>query len=166
MHTRTPAATPFRRADHRRLSFSELVFDMLNEGLISLAGYDPPTDMSAYGGFDLQRGDNDPAPGDIQWRYEGQTQSLVEGGACRRSSTICATISRRSGSARWPTATCSTPPTDRHSARPPRRRIFGAYLEAAVREFQIYAAMPRVARFATPRRACPRPDAGPSLGTA
>lgn len=140
---------PFRRADHRRLSFSELVFDMLNEGLMSLAGYGPPTDTSAYGGFDLRKGDNDPAPGDIQWRYEGQTQSLVEGGV----------LPTFIDDLRHDLAEIGFGPLA--DGDPAPRRIFGAYLEAAVREFQSYAAMPRVARFATPFDGLPAvPNAG------
>ena len=72
-------ADPFRAADHRRLSYSELVFDMLNESLISLAGFDPAAGQPAYGGFDLRLGDNDPAAGDTEWVYDGETQSADPG---------------------------------------------------------------------------------------
>jgi hypothetical protein len=129
---------PFRRADHRRLSFSELVFDMFNEGLMTLAGYAPPTDTSAYGGFDLQRDDNDPRQQDDTWTYEGEQQSLAEPGGQKP-----AFIAELRGDLQ---AIGFGPLADGD----PVARTFGAYLESAVREFQIYAAMPRVARFATP----------------
>ena len=70
---------PFRPADLRRLSYCELVFDMLNESLMSLAGYDPAAGESAYGGYDLQRGDNDPAAADTTWTYGGETVTLEAG---------------------------------------------------------------------------------------
>ena len=148
---------PFQRADHRRLSFSELVFDMLNEGLLSLAGYGPPEDEPAYGGFDLQKGDNDPTQNDNQWTYGGQ--QVVRDPALPLPEFV-------QELRRDLTTVGFGPLADGDPAVRNVRRAFGAFLESAVREFQIYAAMPNVARFATPQELAAMPPATqPSLAT-
>jgi hypothetical protein len=139
---------PFRAADHRRLSYCELVFDMLNESLISLAGYDPAAGESAYGGYDLRRGDYDPAEGEVAFRYAGSDGAL-EAGAPR--TTYVDELRRDLAQIGFgPLADGDIVDDPTLGADEPdaatKRRTFGAYLEAAVREFQIYATMGYVAR--------------------
>jgi hypothetical protein len=142
---------PFRAADHRRLSYAELVFDMLNESLISLAGYDPAAAVAAYGGYDLQRGDRDPGPNDVQWRYGGADIAGQAPGP-----THIADL-------RADLALLGFGPLADGDAD---RRTFGPYLESAVREFQIYASLQGVARFGTPEELAQRPAVQePSLAT-
>ena len=143
-HNEDEGRDPFRAADHRKLSYCELVFDMLNESLISLAGYDPAAGESAYGGYDLQRGDNDPAAGDAQWTYAGRSVTAEAG----------ADLPRHIGELRDDLEAIGFGPlADGDMAPDPavpdaqeqddatQRRTFGAYLESAVREFQSYASM-------------------------
>jgi hypothetical protein len=137
---------PFRAADPRRLSYCELVFDMLNESLISLAGYDPAAGESAYGGYDLQRGDRDPAAADTAWRYGGVDIAGVAPGPAyvdelRRDLEQIGFGPLADGDiVDDPTLGADEPDAAT------KRRTFGAFLEAAVREFQIYATMRHVAR--------------------
>lgn len=144
---------PFRMADLRKLSFTELVFDLLNNGLVSLAGYDPLADTAAYGGFDLQRGDKDPAAGDAVWTYGGGPVPAPAG----------APLPTYVGELRADLAQLGFGPLGDGDAD---RTIFGTYLESAVREFQVYASLGVVARFATPAElAAQVPVANPSLAT-
>ncbi len=144
---------PFRRADHRRLSYCELVFDMLNESLITLAGYTPQLEESAYGGYDLRRGDRDPREDDLEWIYGGRTIT-AEGDAPRPDHVDQL---RRDlaqiGFGPLADGDMAPDPAIDDEDEPPdatQRRTFGAYLESAVREFQIYASMRTVARVALP----------------
>ena len=147
-------ADPFRVADHRRLSYSELVFDMLNESLISLAGFDPAAGQPAYGGFDLRLGDNDPAAGDTEWVYDGETQS-ADPGAPALPAHIAELRADLEQIGFGPLADGDADPA-----------TFGAFLESAVREFQIYASLGVVARFGTPDELDDRPAVQePSLAT-
>ena len=142
------AHDPFRPADHRRLSYSELVFDMLNESLISLAGFSPPDGESAYGGYDLRRGDKDPRADDTGYVYAGQV------GVADPTVPLPAYVDEL----RHDLATIGfgpladgdlvdDPTTAANEATDATRKgSFGAYLESAVREFQIYASMDVVAR--------------------
>ncbi len=142
---------PFRAADHRRLSYAELVFDMLNESLISLAGYDPAAAVAAYGGYDLQRGDRDPDSNDTQWRHGGADITGTAPGPTHIAALRADLLLLGFG----PLADGDTD-----------RRTFGPYLESAVREFQIYASMYNVARFGTPEELAQRPGVQePSLAT-
>jgi hypothetical protein len=139
---------PFRSADHRRLSYCELVFDMLNESLISLAGYDPAAGESAYGGYNLQRDDRDPADGETQWRYGG-TDIAGRPPLPKHIDDLRKDL-EKIGFGPLADGDMADDPTTRDvneaDDAAARRRTFGAYLEAAVREFQIYAAMDNVAR--------------------
>ncbi len=149
-------ADPFRAADHRRLSYAELVFDMLNESLISLAGFDPAAGQPAYGGFNLRRGDNDPDPaaGDTEWVYDGEVQS-VDPGAPALPAHIAELRADLEQIGFGPLADGDADPA-----------TFGAFLESAVREFQIYASLGVVARFGTPDELAERPaPQEPSLAT-
>jgi hypothetical protein len=151
---------PFRAADHRRLSYCELVFDMLNESLISLAGYDPAAGESAYGGYDLQRGDRDPAEGEAEWVYAGQA---VTGTATTYIADLRLDLERVGfGPLADGDVHLAVPDPEQPDAEA-RRRTFGAHLESAVREFQIYASLPSVGRL--PREdELPEQD-HPSLGS-
>ena len=146
---------PFRAADHRRLSYCELVFDMLNESLISLAGYDPAATEAAYGGYDLKRGDRDPVAGDAQWTYGG---APIAGPAVAPVPRHVAELREDLEQIGYGPLADGDPAND--------RRTFGAYLESAVREFQVYASMNTVARFGTPEELAQRPAVQhPSLAT-
>ena len=147
-------ADPFRAADHRRLSYSELVFDMLNESMIKLAGFDPALGTPAYGGFNLRRGDNDPAVGDTEWTYDGETQ-VPDPGAPGLPAHIAELRADLEQIGFGPLADGDAD-----------RATFGAFLESAVREFQIYASLGVVARFGTPEELAQRPaPQEPSLAT-
>lgn len=142
------AHDPFRAADHRRLSYSELVFDMLNESLVSLAGYSPADGEGAYGGYDLRRGDKDPRADDTGYIYAGQigvadvTEPLPAYVAeLRQDLEQIGFGPLADGDLVDDPTTAGNEATDAT-----RKGSFGAYLESAVREFQIYAAMDVVAR--------------------
>ncbi len=145
------ARDPFRAADHRRLSYSELVFDMLNESLISLAGFAPPEGESAYGGHDLRRGDKDPSANDTRFTYAGQD------GVADATVPLPAYVDElrkdleQIGFGPLADGDITDDPTtaaNEAANAATLRRSFGAYLESAVREFQIYASMDFVARVA------------------
>ena len=130
---------------------------MLNESLISLAGYDPAAGESAYGGYDLQRDDKDPADGDTQWTYGGRTVAAEPGAELPRHIDQLRQDLEAIGFG--PLADgdmANDPTTDANEANQAAtlRRTFGAYLESAVREFQVYASMRFAARVGSPA-SCP-----------
>ena len=157
---------PFRDADAKRLTYSELVFDLLNEGLLSLAGISPPTDVEAYGGFDLRRGDVDPiaVAGEVRWTYGGDPQVRTAGDETPLPAFIVElrTDLRAVGYGPLLDGDDAIPgPVDGMT-----NRKFGPWLEAAVREFQVYAHMPMVARFGAPQElpaGVPNPSVATSL---
>ncbi len=182
LHPDVAVRPPFRVHDHRRLTYLELVLDAINQGLFGTVAFDLDTRELAYGGHDLRYTrvppaggvdptDRDPDP-DVR-----AAQTYVYGGVA-----VTATFASAAATPRFvgelrddlaavgfgPLADADVLTLDgkvQNAARTAvARRRFGAWLEAALREFQIYAAMPQVAR--KPLAAEPQPGAGGrSLGS-
>ncbi len=173
---------PFRVHDHRRLTYLELVLDAVNQGLFGTVAFDLGAQELAYGGHDLRytrvppAGGPDPTDRDPDPAVRAE-QTYVHGGVEFTGTFASAAATPRFvGELRDDLAAVGFGPladadllatdgTPQNAARTATaRRRFGAWLEAALREFQIYASMAQVAR--TPVGTEPRPGAGGrSLGS-
>lgn len=124
-----PEVAPFRRRDHRKLTYTELVLDTYNQGalhhtLIDFFGAD------AYGGRSLALGDSGPEVAELR----ADLDALGFGPLAAKDGDYPV-----SGGIAWATT-------------------YGRFVETAVREFQVYASMPSVARLAADDDLLPQSD--------
>jgi len=170
---------PFRVRDHKTLCVTELVLDAVNQGLFGTVVYDPSAGVLAYGGLDLRYtrppvppatappADHDPDPAVLNVAQEYVYGGMVQSGTFTAAASVPGYVRElRTDLAAigfGPLADGDVPAGAAATAL--QRRTFGPWLEAAVREFQIYASMTQVARKPLPTEPQPGGAGNASLAS-
>lgn len=138
-------------AELRVFTWTETIMRLHNAGVLDVLSYFGGEDRSAYGGYDLQRGDSDTAR-----IYAGEERSSEAGDSLPGEGEPGFVAALR--------ADLSTlgfgPLLAQDGTSAAARAVYGPWLECAVREFQIYARMPRLARVRTEAEALERTNPG------